>query len=84
MSENPQSSVFNPDTEDFTITYDLNGDNHPLSYTVRANDHATFPTPVAEHIKRHLAKHLVFKRGIKTNFEDEYNKTIKEISYDIF
>lgn len=82
MNEN-EVGVFNPDTKDFSITYDINGDKNPPLFTVPAGDHAFFVKGVADHIKSHLAKHLVFSRGIKTNFEDEYKAALVEVSYDI-
>jgi len=71
--------LYNPLNSDFTTTFDVNGDSKPESFTVPALQIATFEEATANHLKEHLAKHVVFSRGIKTNFEDEYNKALKEV-----
>lgn len=72
--------VYNPTKEDFTCTYDTNGDGQPLSYTVNSMDIAFFPDFIAEHVKKHLADKIIQARGVKTNHEDEYKDILEEIS----
>jgi hypothetical protein len=73
--------VKNPTSKDFTVTYDVHGDLNVVPFTVpcfgilRIDD-----AHLANHVASHLAKHIVLNvDGIKTNFEDDYNKTLKEI-----
>mgnify|MGYP007134649114 CR=1 FL=1 len=49
--------IYNPDTEDFTVNYD------GKPYTIHALEMEKFPTAIANHIKKHLADHLLHKRG---------------------
>jgi len=67
-------NIFNPDIEDFTCSY--GGKN----YTIHALEIETFPYIIAEHIKKHLATHIMNKRGVKGgNSEETLNKIKKEI-----
>ena len=50
--------IYNPDTEDFT--WNIQGTPH----TIRALEMEEFPYDVAKLLKKHLADHLLFKRGI--------------------
>lgn len=77
MNENV--AIYNPDSADFTITYDTNEDGNPLAYTLGAGQAEKFAKPIADHIATHLAKHLVFKRGIVLNFDDDYKQALQEI-----
>ncbi len=72
-------TLFNPDTKDFTVTYDINGDGEPLPFTIHAKEYEQFEPVIAEHITKHLARHLVFSRGIKANFEADFDKARQEI-----
>lgn len=73
--------LYNPDGQDFTVMYAVD-DTAPQPYTIRAGEAAAFPPYVADHIVKHLAHLLVFKRGIKTNYDDEYAAIVKEITID--
>lgn len=74
--------IWNPDTEDF-IQQMADDDNVPHQYTARAQEITTFPKYIADHVARHLAQHLVLKRQIETNYEDEFQKMMKEIVVEI-
>lgn len=73
--------LYNPDGQDFTVMYAID-DNPPQPYTLHAGEAASFPPYVADHIAKHLAHLLVMKRGIKTNYPDEFEATIQEITID--
>lgn len=78
-------AIYNPDTEDFTKTYDINGDGKPVPFTIHAGEIERFPRIIAEHLKKHLAKHLTFKRGwAKSNYEDKLGEmtTLIEVKDD--
>jgi len=76
--------IFNPDTEDFSVKYDLNGDKNPLTFTIKARDIAYFPEVVANHIKKHLADHLLSKRGATgRNVELTLKGIYKEIEVNL-
>ncbi len=77
--QNEIITIFNPDTEDFLTTYDTNENGQPVEYIVHAKEYTKLPGYIGRHVAEHLAKHLVFKRGIKTNFEDEYTSMLKTI-----
>lgn len=73
--------IFNPDTEDFSVMFAL--EKIPEKYTIRSRETLTFPTYLADHITKHLVQYIVLKRGVKTNYEDEYEKVKKEVlKYD--
>lgn len=76
---NEMKLIYNPDGEDFTVTYDINENGIPEKFTIPAGEAKRFITPIADHIMKHLANRLVMKRGIKTNYQDEYERVLKEI-----
>lgn len=73
LKEQQTKQIYNPDTEDFTVAYS------GKFYTIPATQIATFPTVIADHIQRHLAIHILNKRGVKTNYEDDLAKIYEEI-----
>lgn len=84
MNDDEQVAIYNPDIEDFTRTYDINGTGEPVAFTIHAGEVEKFPRPVAEHLKKHLAKHITFKRGWqKSNFEAVHAEVLKEIEVNL-
>lgn len=80
----PQVKIFNPSLKDFTVTYDINEDKNPVSYTIHAQEAESFPEPVAAHIKEQLSKELCFQRGWNgSNFEDTKRAIEKEIEFKV-
>lgn len=90
---NPQSNqelipVYNPTTEDFNITYDINNDNLPVSYTLPARQIGYFEPIIADHIANHLAKKVAAINEFKPNPELAFQNAItqilvaKEIEYE--
>jgi hypothetical protein len=75
--------VFNPLDDDFTVTYDINGDRSPLAFTVHSGEIEFFQPAVAEHIKKHLADKILNQRTVKTNWADDHEKIVKEISVEL-
>ena len=71
--------VFNPDGKDFSVNYDINGDKNPILFTVLARDIAYFEPVVANHIKVALATHLLHKRGVKNNPEQDLSEIMEEL-----
>jgi len=69
--------IYNPDTDDFTVRFN----NEP--YTIKALEIQEFPLHVANHIQKHLADHLLNKRGIKVNVEDDLKNIFKEIEVEL-
>lgn len=69
--------IYNPDTDDFTCNY------HGKPYTVRALDMEEYPLPIANHLKKHLADHLMWKRGVKVNPEVDLKEIFKEIEVEL-
>lgn len=65
--------IYNPDTDDFTVTF------HGKPHTIRALEIQEFPFHVANHIQKHLADHLLHKRGIKDNPQDDLEEIYREI-----
>lgn len=68
--------IYNPDTDDFTVKW------HGQPYTVRALEISKpLPFHIANHIKKHLANHLLHKRGVPehSNITDTLAKIKKEI-----
>ena len=71
--------VFNPDGKDFSVNYDINGNKNPILFTVPARDIAYFEPVVANHIKVALVTHLLHKRGVKNNPEQDLGEIMKEL-----
>lgn len=72
--------IFNPHKDDFSITYDINGDSNPVEYTIQALSSGEFPEVVADHITEHLAKKIAFEEGWKkSNFEDKFKEVTERI-----
>ena len=71
--------IYNPDTENFTCKY--NG----VSYTIFALEIEEFPLPIANHIKKHLADHILNKRGVPldSNPQDFLKEIYKEIEVEV-
>ena len=65
--------IYNPDTEDFTWNY------HGNPFIVKALEIQEFDLPIANHLQKHLADKLLWKRGIKTNAEEDLKNIFKEI-----
>jgi hypothetical protein len=72
--------VYNPLLKDFTARYDINEDGNPESFTIPALEIGYFKPFLANHIKKHLATKILNERGVQTNWEDDYNKVLEEIS----
>jgi len=73
----PDSSpkyLWNPLSEDYHTAYDSK------PYTVRSLEISEFPAYIANKIAKNLAQYIVLKRGVKTNYEDEYNAALEEIT----
>jgi len=70
--------IFNPDDKDFTVKW------HGEPVTARALEIGEFEYHVAQHIKKHLATHLVNKKGIAIPTDEDRQEVIKqiEVSYD--
>jgi hypothetical protein len=75
--------IFNPDTEDFTVTYDIEENGKPRTFTAPAQEISTFPGLIADHLIIHLSYRLLYKRGVKTNVEDDLKKIREEIVVNI-
>ena len=71
--------VYNPDTEDFTVTYDINGDARPVPFTIHSREIEYFEPVIAKHFRKHLAVHILNKRGVKTNWQDDLEAIRKEM-----
>lgn len=65
--------LYNPDSKDFSVQYD--GE----SYLIHAMEIEEYPEHIANHIKKHLATHLMYKRGIKHNPSLDHENIVKEI-----
>ena len=65
--------IYNPDTDDFTVNF--NGSPH----TIHALEIQEFPIHIANHIKKHLADHLLHKRGVKESPQADLENIFKEI-----
>ena len=72
--------VCNIDTEDFSMSYDSNGDGNPIEYVVPSKEVASFEPVVTDHIIKHLASKILIKRGVKTNWEADHKKIVEEIT----
>ena len=64
--KNTQIRLFNPLLTDFSVKF--NDGSGQKEYTIKAREIASFPTPIANHIKKHLIDAL---NTIKDNLEIE-------------
>lgn len=66
--------IYNPDSEDFKVTY------AGEKYVILSREISPFSRPVAEHIKKHLANHILHKNyPSDKNAELALEKIYKEI-----
>jgi hypothetical protein len=80
-NKNKTIRLYNPDTEDFVTKFD---DGLGIKeYTLKALEMSVFPYAVANHIKKHLAYHLLYKRGERVNPESDLKKLYEEIEVTI-
>lgn len=69
--------IYNPDKSDFTIAW--NEEPH----TIHAGEIETYPKWLADHIAKHLCNHLVMKRGIRVNYDEDYKEMMAQIIVNI-
>lgn len=75
-----KKTIFNPSSQDFSITYDINNDSNPVEFTIEALQYKEFPEVVANHIADHLAKKIAFEEGWKgSNYDDKYKSVLARI-----
>lgn len=72
--------IYNPLNENFTTTYDINGDGNPISFTLHAQEIESFETPVALHLAHHLAHQIAQKTHGKGTYEAAFEKAYKQIT----
>lgn len=81
--ERQREGIFNPLTENFSVTYDINGDGKPKKFTIPAQEIVFFEEKfLVRHIKKHLADKIVQKKDYKPNPEIAYAKAYEEMSVD--
>lgn len=71
--------VYNPLKSDFTVHYDSQGPN-PQTYTVRAQEIAHFPYPIALHVRKHLLDAVINARGLNPILPQVQFEVLEEIS----
>lgn len=82
--DDEQIPIYNPDSKDFTVTYDINGTGEPVPFTIHKGEIERFSPVIAAHIKKHLAKHLTFKHGWQhSNYELEHAKWLEKIEVNL-
>jgi hypothetical protein len=74
-------NLYNPDIKDFHFFF-VGDDNIKKEYILRSQEVTTLPKYVAVRAANTLAHDLVFKRGIKTNYEKEKADLLKEITFE--
>jgi len=73
--------VYNPDSEDFSTTYDVNGNGDPVTFTIRSFEIGKFEIDaVGKHMLKHLADKILMKRKVKTNWANEHDALMKELN----
>lgn len=75
--------LYNPTKDNFSTTYDINGDGNPVAYTIASEEIAYFEPAIAEHMKKHLANKLVNEMSEKTNYIDNYKEALNRIEVDL-
>lgn len=75
-------SLYNPLRSDFTVTY-ATDDGPPMPYTIPSLEIKTFPSYIADHIKKHLAQEVIGSRGVRLNYDDDYKEALKEIEVTV-
>jgi hypothetical protein len=84
QQERKSSLIYNPERDDFTVYYDINGDQNPVAFTIPAGEIKEFDEPIASHIKKHLVDHMLNKKGaINGNVELAKEKYLSEIEVKI-
>lgn len=76
--------VYNPDTHDFSITYDVNHNQEPIEFVIPAREMVAFSEPLLQHVTKHLANKILIKRGVSAGtWDEEYKKVMNEILIDL-
>ena len=68
--------IYNPDSDPFTVNY------HGKPQTIFAQEIDEFPHDIAHHIVKHLANHLLYKRGVRAGSNDRID--LEEIKKEIY
>ena len=69
-----QLKLSNPTSNNFTITYDINGDGNPQSFTLHAGETESFPKPVVLNMRKHLGHQIAQTLRGKGVYEDAIKK----------
>lgn len=71
------TTIYNPLKEDFDVFF-AHDNEAPTKYTIHSQEAQTYPKYLADHIAKHLTHAVVMKRGVKTNYTDEFNKVLRD------
>lgn len=77
-----QLKLYNPTSNNFTISYDINGDGIPQAFTLHAGEIEPFDTAVAIHIRKHLGHEIAQSLRGKGIYEDALEKAYKLIDVE--
>jgi hypothetical protein len=72
-----QVRLLNPDVDDFTVKW------HGTDYTIHAQEIESFPYYLAQHIRKHLAGHLLGKEGKKVITDEDWQRVYAKIDVNI-
>lgn len=78
-----EESLFNPLDEDFTVTYDIYENKQPETYVAKSKEISTFPTTIAQHIKKHLLSKLVEERELGYVTPELHQELLEEIEVQL-
>lgn len=70
--------IFNPLNEDFSVDYDVPGKGR-TTFTIHAREAESFPTYIANHVKKHLANRVLHTRGVRFNVDADLQEIGREI-----
>jgi len=79
-----KKAVFNPLEEDFTVQYDINGDNKPVPFTSRAGEIQFFEEVIADHIIKHLVDKIANEREVSPIRADLIKEIRDEVSVNLW
>jgi len=78
-----KKALYNPISNDFSVTYDINGDGHPLKFVAPSMTISYFEEPIFSHVRKHLLDHILNVRNLNPTIPANRESIEKEVDVEI-